>query len=156
MWVRDSKLLIGSTLEQARSPQGFDYFMFELEPSAKRDDWHTISNLSSRIKSLNAKLGSSDTTEDIIFEFDLLKGAVISTSELIHSDKVRIIIGIKDRIKEAIELHREGIDETTFLGSELDSGESFGLLGNLDDIGSDLPPDIVRGVKLSELINLHP
>jgi len=156
LWIRDGQLLVGPTSNQASPPRGYDYFVFTLERLECRPDWSTLPNLSPRLKAFHSELASpSYSEEDIRIEFELFKGAVLASPDLIHTDRVRIIHGIKQRVQEAMELRSEGLDDVKFLGKNTDSVESFGLLGNLSEVARDVPITEAQAVLMADLINTH-
>lgn len=156
LWIRDGQLLVGPTSDESLPPQGYDYFLFTLEKLEWRDDWSSLPNLSPRLKAFNSKLASPTCSEeDIRMEFELFKGAVLASSDLIHTDRVRIIRGIKQRAKEAMELRSEGLEEIKFLGKEPGSVESFGLLGNLSEVAREMSNAEAQAISTADLINTH-
>jgi hypothetical protein len=153
-WVREGQLLVGSAPADARPPQGFDYFLLSLERVNERPDWSSLDLVAPRLKSLSELVASSTSDKDINTEFALFKGAVLLSSDLIQRDRTRIILGMKNRIRETIKLRKEGLDDIQFLGDGSSSDEAISMFGDLDSVGRALPDSINKGLTNTELLDV--
>lgn len=155
LWVRDGRLLVGRREDAMQQPNAFDYFLFSLERLARREDWSTLQPLGGRIKALNDQLAASSLSEDRIREeFELFKSGVVSCPDLIHTDRVAIVRGIRARVQEALELRREGLDEGGFLGQVPDLASRHSPLGDLRQVGHDLALAELAACSVRDLLNI--
>ena len=151
LWVTSGRLLIGPSREQAVAPTGFDYFVFSVERLTSRDDLTALEGISGRLRSLEKTAADRVDGEPLRKEFELLKAAVLSSPDLIHADRVRIIRGLKRRIQAVIKLHREGLDAPRFLGTEGAEPVDVGPLGDLQGAIEAVSVDEGRATSFHEI-----
>jgi hypothetical protein len=153
-WIREGQLFVGPSLEQARPPKDFDYFLLSLERLDQRQDWSSLELVAPRIKNLSELLAKSTSENDLRTEFTLFKGAVLSSPDLIHKDCARIILGMKERIKETLELRRSGLDDVKFLSDGTEAGVRPSPLGDLNSIGDEVPVEISQRATNRDLLEV--
>jgi len=155
LWVRDGRLYVGPRMEEARQPEDFDYFLFTVDKLSTREDWSSIPSIGPSIKKFNQLLASSTSEVEIRNQFELFKGVVLSSSDLVFPDKVKIIQGICKRAQDVVELRREGLTDITFLG-EKDIPSHDDLVGPLGDLrGIMRATEAKQDITITDLINIH-
>jgi hypothetical protein len=111
--------------------------LFALDRLEKRFDFASIDGIGQRWKALDEALASASLNDDTVKQsFELLKTSVISTTGLIHADRVRIIQEVRARTEEALELRRQGVDFKSFLSSRPPAGTDGSEVGPLGDPAS--------------------